>query len=244
LQKFIKSGSKSFDKFIGGGFQPGYPWLFVADTEGEGITVSAICALSFNFVARGYPTLIMPTRHSWNVSMRNYRRTIPKTAEKLERAAREKKLLVANLFTTPTYKPVSDSEIYFDSRLYPAQINWEITKRLEELETGGKFIFWRLTSLSDLVRSWAEEKVVDAFGPLLAWLHGKGAVGVTTLNRELVSEPLTKWAVSLFPNVAYVETDPKKKVPHHIRIAKSINPRVSYTTRGFRLTTTYRISIG
>jgi hypothetical protein len=228
---------------MGGGFQLGYPWLFVTDAEAEGIAVSAICAMSFDFVAKGYPTLLMPTRHSWNISMQNYRRTIPKVAKKLEQAAKAKKLLVANLFTTPAYKPVSESEMYFDHRLYPAQINWEITKRLEELETGGKPIFWRLTSMSDLVRSWAEEKVVDAFGPLLAWLHGKGAIGVTTLNRELVSETLTKWAVSFFPNVVNLETEPKEKVPHCARIMKSINPRVSYVVKKFRLTPKYQVII-
>jgi hypothetical protein len=228
---------------MGGGFQPGYPWLFVTDSEAEGIAVSAICAMSFDFVMKGYPTLLMTTRHSWNVSMQNYRRTIPKVAKKLEQAAKTKKLLVANLFTTPTYKPISDSEVYFDYRLYPAQINWEITKRLEELETGGKPIFWRLTSMSDLVRNWAEEKVVDAFGPLLAWLHGKGAIGATTLNRELVSETLTKWALSLFPNVVNLETEPKEKVPHRARIMKSINPRVSYVVKKFRLTPKYQVTI-
>ena len=61
---FIESGPKSLDKFMGGGFQPSYSWLFAMDREAEGAAVSAICKMSFNFVARGYPTLIMATRHS------------------------------------------------------------------------------------------------------------------------------------------------------------------------------------
>lgn len=241
---FIKSGSESLDRFLGGGFQPGYPWLFVTDSEGEGVAVSAVCVLSFDFVGRGYPGLIMTTRHSWKISMESYRRIMPKIAKKLEQATKLGRLLVANLFTTPKYRPESDSELYIDSTFYPTQLQWEITSKLQQLETGGKPIFWRLTSMSDLLRSWTEEKVMDAFGPLLAWFHGKGAVGVATLNRELVSDSLTKWAISLFPNVARVETEPKERIPHRIRVAKSVNPRVSYTKRKFRLTPKYQVAIG
>lgn len=240
---FIKSGSKSLDRFMGGGFQSGYPWLFVTDTEAEGITVSAVVSLSFSFVSKGFPSMILPTRHSWNMSVNSYRRSMPRVAEKLERAARARRLLVANLFTTPKYNSRSDLEIYIDPSTYPKQLQWEISKRLENLETSGAPIFWRLTSINDLLRSWTEAKIMEAFGPLLAWLHGKGATGVATLNRELVSEGMKKWAISLFPNVAYVETDFKQKVPHRIRVAKSINPRAGYSLKKFRITPSYQVAI-
>jgi hypothetical protein len=228
---------------MGGGFQPGYPWLFVTDSEAEGITVSAICALSFDFVARRYPTLIMPTRHSWNLSMKSYWRIMPKVARKLEGASRTGRLLVANIFTTPKYRPDSDSELYIDPAFYPTQLQWEITSKLDRLETGGETIFWRLTSFSDLTRTWPDDKIMDAFGPLLVWFHGRGAIGVATLNRELTSESLKKWAVSFFPNVAYVETEPRGKAPHRIRVVKSINPRVSYAKKKFKLTAKYQTVI-
>lgn len=108
---------------------------------------------------------------------------MPKTAENLERAGKEGRLLVANLFTIPKYKPASGSELYFEPTLYASQIVGEVTRRLEALKTWGKPLFWRPSSVSDLARRWPEGKVADALGPLLAWLHGKGAVGVATINR-------------------------------------------------------------
>ncbi len=241
---FIKSGSKPLDKFMGGGFSPGYPWLFVTDGEAEGTAVSAICKMSFNFVVMGYPTLIMATRHPWNISMENYRRAIPKTAENLERASEERRLLVANLFTSPKYRPASDFELYFEPTLYPTQVYREVTRRLEAMKTDGKPIFWRLTSVSDLARYWSEERVTHALGLLLTWLHEKGAIGVATINRELAPEMLVKRAVSLFPNVAYVNTELEGKIKYSIQIAKSMNPKASPLKMEFKLTPKYEVSIG
>jgi hypothetical protein len=242
--KIIPSGYKSVDRFIGGGFQLGYPWLFVSDGEAEGVAVSTVCILSFNFVARRFPTLIFATRHSWNISMESYGRTMPKTAESLKRAAEEERLLVVNLFTNPYYRPTSPSELYFDTTAYPSQVYWETTRGLEKLKSSKKPIFWRLSSLSDLSYHWPERKIIDALGPLLAWLHGKGAIGVATINRELTPDLLRRWAISLFPNVAYIETKLKPRVEYTIRITKSINPKVSHKIMRIKLTPRYEVAVG
>ena len=241
--KLIQSGYKSFDRFIGGGFQSGYPWLLLCNSEAEGITVSAACVLSFNFVLKNFPVFIGATRHSWNVSMESYERTVPKTAQALRSAASAGRLLVVNFFTTPHYKPTSPAELYFDTSVYPSQIYWETTKALEKLKTSKKPLFWRLTSLSDLSNHWAERKIMDMLEPLLAWLHGNGATGVVTMNRDLVSDDFRKWAISFFPNVVYVETELGRKTEYTVRIVKSINPKASHHLMRIRITPRYEISV-
>lgn len=240
-RSFIETSSKSLDKFIGGGFQPGSSWLFVTDHEAESAAVSAICMMSFNFVARGYPTLIMATRHSWPTSMESYRKAIPDIAETLGRASKEGRLLVANFFTTPKYKPILSSELYFDSMFYSTEVVREMTNGLKAIKTGGKPIFWRLSSVSDLARHWPEGKVADTLESLLAWFHKNNAIGVATINQELAPEMLVKRMTSLFPNVAYVNTELKENVEHNIWITKSINLKASAMKRKFMLTSKYKV---
>ena len=77
----------------------------------------------------------------------------------------------------------------------------------------------------------------------MAWLHGKGAIGVATLNRDLAPEALRRWAISLFPNVAYVETKLKPRIEHAIRITKSVNPKASHKIMRIKLTPRYEVAV-
>lgn len=242
--KTIPSGHKSFDRFIGGGFQRGYPWLLVSDDEAEGIAVSAACILSFTFVGKRFPTFIGATRHSWVTSMESYDRTIPKTAELLRKAAAENRLVVANFFTKPSYRPKERWELYFNPSVYPSQLYWDLAQALESMKASKKPLFWRLTSLSDLAASWPDRKIMDTVEQLLAWFHGRGAIGISTLNRNAVSEDLRRWAISHFPNVVYVETEFGKKIQYIARIVKSINPKASHRAMRIRLSPRYELMVG
>ncbi|MFQ6129439.1 MAG: hypothetical protein ACE5OT_01345 [Candidatus Hadarchaeaceae archaeon] len=241
---FIKSGSGSFDTFIGGGLQPGYPWLFVTDLEAEGTAVTVACTMSWHFVARGYPTLIMTARHPWGISMERYKTSIPEIHQNLERAGRTGNLFVVNFVTKPKPKAPFNYELSLSPTFYPTQIYEEIAKMLEGLKASRKPLFWRLSSISNLVPYWTSSKIINTLESLLPYFHGRGAVGVTTLNRELVSEMMVKQAVSLFPNVAYVDTERKQKVRYNIQIVKAYNPNASSQKRELKITPQYDIVIG
>lgn len=240
--KAISSGHKSFDRFIGGGFQPGYPWLILADEEAEGVAVSVACVLSFTFVGKKFPSFIGTTRHSWNISMQSYDRTIPKTAEALRKAAIENRLVVANFFTNPPYRPRTSWELYFSPSVYPSQLYWNVVNALEKLRISRKPLFWRLTSISDLASRWPDRKIMDMLDPLLAWFHGQGAIGVSTMNLSLVSEQLRKWVISHFPNVIQIETRISRYVEHMARIIKTVNPRASHRVVRLKLSPRYEIT--
>jgi len=124
--------------------------------------------------------------------------------------------------------------MYFDTTAYPSQVYWEVTRALDKMKSAKKPIFWRLSSLSDLTYHWPDRKIIDAFGPLLAWLHGK---------RDLAPEALRRWAISLFPNVAYVETKLKPRIEHAIRITKSVNPKASHKIMRIKLTPRYEVAV-
>lgn len=240
----IKSGFRLFDKFIGGGFQPGYPWLFVADPEAEGITASAICIISFNSAVRGSPTLLMTTRSPWGLSVERYQTLMPRTYEKLKKAGKSGKLLAINFWAPPEYKPLLEFETYVDLALMPGQIYEKMVELLADLKTGGEPIFWRLTSISDLAhfaRYYGDRGVCDFFEPLLAWLQMKGATGVASINREAVSETLLNRMVSMFPNVAYVNAELGKLTKYRIQVAKSINPDASLVRKELKITRKYEI---
>lgn len=240
----IKSGFRSFDKFIGGGFQPGYPWLFVADPEAEGITASTICIISFNFAVRNSPTLIMTTRSPWGLSIERYQTLMPRTYEKLKKAGKSGKLLAVNFWAPPEYKPLLDFETYVDLALMPGQIYEKMVKLLEGLKTGGEPIFWRLTSVSDLAhfaRYYGDRGVTDFVEPLMAWLQMRGATGITSVNREAVSEVLLNRVISMFPNVVYVTTELGRLTKYYIQVAKSINPDASPAKRQLKITRKYEI---
>lgn len=239
---FIKSGFGSFDTFIGGGFQPGYPWLLVADREAEGAAVAAACTTSWRFIARGYPTLIMTARHPWGLSMQRYKMAIPKIHRNLVRAGRERKLLIVNFVNYPKYTPAFKYELCFEPLFYPIQIYEKIARMLEGLKAE-KPLFWRLSSISTLLRYWTSGKVTDTLEHLLPYLHGRGAVGVTTINQDLVQQAMLDQMVSLFPNVAYVCTKLKPRVRYQIQIVKAYNPRASPNKRELRITPKYDVVI-
>jgi len=241
---FIKSGFGSFDTFIGGGFQPSYPWLLVADSEAEGAAVTVACTMSWRFVARGYPTLIMTARHPWGLSMERYKTTMPEIHQNLKRASEMGNLFVVNFVTEPKPKPPSNYELSLSPTFYSTQVYEEIAKMLEGgLKAGKKPLFWRLSSVSNLVPYWMSSKVINTLERLLPFLHGRGAVGMTTINRELVSEIMLKQTVSLFPNVAYVGTEMKSRVRYNIQIVKAYNPKASSQKRELRITPQYDIVI-
>jgi hypothetical protein len=241
---FIKSGFRSFDKFIGGGFQPGYPWLFVADPEAEGIAASAVCIMSFNFAARGYPTFIMTTRSPWCLSLERYQKFMPNVHKKLKKACDEGRLLAANFWAPPEYKSPVDFEMCIDLALMPGQIYEKMVKLSRGLKSKGKPIFWRLTSISDLAhfaRYYGDRGVTDLIELITAWLQVKGATGVASINRKAVSEALLNRVVSIFPNVAYVSAELERLTKYYIQVAKSINPDASSRRKELKITPKYEI---
>ncbi len=240
----IKSGFRSLNKFIGGGFQPGYPWLFVSDPEAEGIVASTVLITSFNIAARGYPTFIMTTRSPWGLSLKRYRTLMPDLYKKFDKTGKIGGLLAVNFWTPPEYKSNLDCETQIDLSLLPGQIYERMVKLLGDLETWGKPIFWRLTSISDLAhlsRYYGERGVSDLIEPLMSWLQMRGATGVTSINREAVPETLLNRVVSIFPNVAYVNTKLEKLTKYHIQVAKSINPDASPMRKELKITPKYKI---
>lgn len=240
---FIKSGFDSFDTFTGGGFQPGYPWLLVTDLEAEGAAVTVACTMSWRFVARGYPTLIMTARHPWGASMERYKTAMPEIHQNLERAGEMGNLFVVNFVTEPKPKPPFNYELSLTPTFYSTQIYEEIARILEGVKVRRKPLFWRLSSISNLVPYWTSGKIMNTLECLLPYLHGRGAVGVTTINRELVPEMMVKQAVSLFPNVAYVDTEMKQRVRYNIQIVKAYNPKASPKKQELRITPQYDIVI-
>lgn len=242
----ISSGSPAFNKFIGGGFRPGYPWLFVTDSEAEGIAVSVIGVITFDVIKSGYPTFIMTVRDPWGLSMKRYQNILPKTHKRLMESGEKGRLSAINFSVPPRYKPLSKYEKCIDLKIMPYQLYEKIVDGLKGLKTEGKPIFWRLSSISEFTR-WAryygDEGVIDTFKPLLTWFQMNGAVGIASINRARTSEKLMNEMVSLFPNVMYVNTELGKLTRYHIQIAKSMNPKASPRRRELKITPGYRIVI-
>ncbi len=242
----IKSGFPKFDRFIGGGFQPGYPWLFVSDPEAEGIVASAVLITSFNAVTQGYPTLIMTTRSPWGLSLKRYQTLMPNTYKKLDKACKSGKLLAVNFWAPPEYKSDLDCEIQIDLALLPGQVYEQIVKLLGRVKTEDRPMLWRLTSISDLAhlsRYYGERGVSDLIEPLMSWLQMRGATGVTSVNREAMPEALLNRVVSIFPNVIYVTTKLGKLTKYYIQVAKSINPDASPVRKELKITRKYEIAL-
>lgn len=242
----ISSGSLSLDKLLGGGLQPGYPWLFVTDLESEGITISAIGVVSFDFALRDYPVFIMAIRDTWGISMERYQHTMPKTYKKLKENGERGGVCAINFLAPPGYKSRLKYEKCLDLETMPYQTYEKIVDVVKNLKMNEKPIFWRLSSISELAhhaRYYGDEGVIDMLKPLLGWLQTKGATGIASINRARTSEKLMNEMVSLFPNVIYVNTELGKTTKYFIQVAKSASPIASTRRMQLKVTPKYKIMI-